>query len=149
MNTKDKKGFTIIEVVLVLAIAALIFLMVFIALPALQRNQRDQARKADVSNVAGAVNSFSSNNRGKFPNGTQLESYLEDKSDNTESVVVNSSTGAQSMTAQDGVITVTQQTRCGDVGPDGDVELTAGTVRQFTVVTRLESGSGSGFCLDS
>ncbi len=40
-----EKGFTIIEVVLVLAIAALIFLMVFIALPALQRNQRDTARK--------------------------------------------------------------------------------------------------------
>jgi prepilin-type N-terminal cleavage/methylation domain-containing protein len=38
---ENKKGFTIIEVVLVLAIAALIFLMVFSALPALQRNQRD------------------------------------------------------------------------------------------------------------
>ena len=37
---KDR-GFTIIEVVLVLAIAALIFLMVFIALPALQASQRD------------------------------------------------------------------------------------------------------------
>ena len=34
MSTKSKKGFTIIEVVLVLAIAGLIFLMVFIALPA-------------------------------------------------------------------------------------------------------------------
>lgn len=33
-----KKGFTIIEVVLVLAIAGLIFLMVFLALPALQRS---------------------------------------------------------------------------------------------------------------
>ena len=31
-------GFTIIEVVLVLAIAGLIFLMVFIALPAIQRS---------------------------------------------------------------------------------------------------------------
>ena len=38
---KNKKGFTIIEVVLVLAIAGLIFLMVFIALPALQRSQRN------------------------------------------------------------------------------------------------------------
>ena len=44
---KDR-GFTIIEVVLVLAIAALIFLMVFIALPALQASQRDTARKNDV-----------------------------------------------------------------------------------------------------
>ena len=32
-----QEGFTIIEVMLVLAIAALIFLMVFVALPALQR----------------------------------------------------------------------------------------------------------------
>ena len=34
-TNQTKKGFTIIEVVLVLAIAGLIFLMVFIALPAL------------------------------------------------------------------------------------------------------------------
>ena len=40
-----ERGFTIIEVVLVLAIAALIFLMVFVALPALQASQRDSARK--------------------------------------------------------------------------------------------------------
>ena len=39
--SENKKGFTIIEVVLVLAIAGLIFLMVFLALPALQRSQRD------------------------------------------------------------------------------------------------------------
>ena len=38
-----KKGFTIIEVVLVLAIAGLIFLIVFITLPAMQRGQRDDA----------------------------------------------------------------------------------------------------------
>ena len=35
---KDAKGFTIIEVALVLAIAGLIFLVVFLALPALQRS---------------------------------------------------------------------------------------------------------------
>ena len=45
MGTGDKGGFTIIEVVLVLAIAGLIFLMVFIALPALQRSQRDTERR--------------------------------------------------------------------------------------------------------
>ena len=46
---KLNKGFTIIEVVLVLAIAGLIFLMVFIALPALQRGQRDSQREQDLS----------------------------------------------------------------------------------------------------
>src|SRR3990167_7605821 len=64
---ENKKGFTIIEVVLVLAIAALIFLMVFIALPALQRNQRDTARKNQMSKVLSAVTSYQSNNRGKNP----------------------------------------------------------------------------------
>lgn len=62
-----EKGFTIIEVVLVLAIAALIFLMVFIALPALQRNQRDQDRKTTQSTVASSVTSYASNNRGVLP----------------------------------------------------------------------------------
>lgn len=51
-------GFTIIEIVLVMAIAGLLFLMVFIALPALQRSQRDVARKHDVGIVAAAVQSF-------------------------------------------------------------------------------------------
>jgi len=68
MNTQKKeKGFTIIEVVLVLAIAGLIFLMVFLALPALQRNQRDTQRKNDLSRAQTAVTSFTSNNRGSLP----------------------------------------------------------------------------------
>ena len=48
------KGFTIIEVVLVLAIAGLIFLMVFLALPALQRSQRDTQRKNDMARLKAA-----------------------------------------------------------------------------------------------
>lgn len=65
MNVRNKeKGFTIIEVVLVLAIAGLIFLMVFIALPALQRSQRDTQRRDDVSRFMSQLNSYSTNNRG-------------------------------------------------------------------------------------
>ena len=61
------KGFTIIEVVLVLAIAGLIFLMVFIALPALQRNQRDTQRKNDISRLQDAIERYKANNRGQLP----------------------------------------------------------------------------------
>lgn len=77
-QTSKSKGFTIIEVVLVLAIAALIFLMVFIALPALQRNQRDTARKSDLSRVQTAVNSAQSNSRGVLPtfDATFISRYL-------------------------------------------------------------------------
>ncbi len=68
MNVQSKeKGFTIIEVVLVLAIAGLIFLMVFIALPALQRNQRDTQRRNDIGRVQTAIASYSSANRGSIP----------------------------------------------------------------------------------
>lgn len=67
-NIKSKKGFTIIEVVLVLAIAGLIFLMVFIALPALQRSQRNTQRRDDYSMLVTAVNNYMASNNGKLGN---------------------------------------------------------------------------------
>lgn len=65
--SKSKSGFTIIEVVLVLAIAGLIFLMVFLALPALQRSQRDTQRRDDLSGFSTQITNYQSNNRGKVP----------------------------------------------------------------------------------
>ncbi len=71
MNTVAKeKGFTIIEVVLVLAIAGLIFLMVFIALPALQRGQRDTQRESDLSRMNAQLTNYQSNNKNGIPSGT-------------------------------------------------------------------------------
>lgn len=63
----ERGGFTIIEVVLVLAIAGLIFLMVFIALPALQRSQRDTQRRENMSALQTAVTNYQGNNNGKLP----------------------------------------------------------------------------------
>ena len=63
-HKQQAAGFTIIEVVLVLAIAGLIFLMVFIALPALQRNQRDAQRKNDMAAFLDAYERCRSNNKG-------------------------------------------------------------------------------------
>ncbi len=70
---KTKKGFTIIEVVLVLAIAGLIFLMVFLALPNLQRSQKDTQRRDDLARFQTAITNYQSNNRGKLP-GTSATS---------------------------------------------------------------------------
>ena len=68
MNVQQKtKGFTIIEVVLVLAIAGLIFLIIFLALPALQRSQRDTQRRSDIGRVIAASQSYQSNNSGATP----------------------------------------------------------------------------------
>ena len=64
----SKPGFTIIEVVLVLAIAGLIFMMVFLALPALQRSQKDTQRRDDMARFAAQVAQYQANNRGNVPN---------------------------------------------------------------------------------
>ena len=62
---KNQQGFTIIEVVLVLAIAGLIFLMVFVALPAFQRAQRNLQRKEDIDRFLSAIIDYQGNNRGR------------------------------------------------------------------------------------
>lgn len=76
-KSDSSKGFTIIEVVLVLAIAGLIFLMVFIALPALQRGQRDAQRKSDLTRVTVQLSSYTNSSRGAIPaNDTQLGTFI-------------------------------------------------------------------------
>lgn len=73
MNTIKKRkesGFTIIEVVLVLAIAGLIFLVVFLALPQLQRSRRDTQRRSDVGRVLAELENFAANNNGAYPGTT-------------------------------------------------------------------------------
>lgn len=64
---KRQSGFTIIEVLIVLAIAGLILLIVFLAVPALQRNARNTQRKNDVSAVLGAYSEEVNNNAGQVP----------------------------------------------------------------------------------
>ena len=75
-NIKSKKGFTIIEVVLVLAIAGLIFLMVFIALPALQRSQRDTQRRDDMGRFISQLAQYQTNNNRRIP--TDKNAWNED-----------------------------------------------------------------------
>lgn len=67
LKKSDAKGFTIIEVMIVLAIAGLIILIVLLAVPALQRNGRNTAIKQDAAAVAGGISEFSSNNEGAIP----------------------------------------------------------------------------------
>ena len=64
---KNNKGFTIIEVVLVLAIAGLIFLMVFVAFPALQRSQNDTQRQNDIARLSTQITNFKTNNTNGIP----------------------------------------------------------------------------------
>lgn len=64
---KKTDGFTIIEVLIVLAIAGLILLIVFLAVPALQRNSRNTQYRSEASLILGAAQEFTNNNNGDAP----------------------------------------------------------------------------------
>ena len=65
--SKNNEGFTIIEVLIVLAIAGLILLIVFLAVPNLRRNARNTQRRDDIAAMLGAVSEYSNNNNGSNP----------------------------------------------------------------------------------
>ena len=161
-NTQSKKGFTIIEVVLVLAIAGLIFLMVFIALPALQRSQRDTQRRDDMARVATAINQYQANNNGKLPTEgeTFVSNYLRvggdefvDPSGEPYSVVFVSNIGegeAKNDLKKDGnqdtssfQITVYTKATC----DGGEKAVAANNSRDYAIVYKME-GAGT-YCSDS
>ena len=168
MNVQQKaKGFTIIEVVLVLAIAGLIFLMVFIALPALQRSQRDSARKNEVSAVGSAIGSYMSNNRNAQPSATKIMEYITGTTGSTTlesgtKVIVAATSYAQggsatrNLTAALGQSGTTATTlyddeikvwfgfKCGA----SNNEVVKGTTKQAAITVAVESGpaNGSPYC---
>lgn len=164
MSVKQKeKGFTIIEVVLVLAIAGLIFMMVFVALPGLQRAQRDTQRKNDMSRVMTQISSYSSNNRGAIPGSLILPAtgnfvygylgggsvagavagaeYLE-PSTGTGYLFAAANTAIPGAPAL-GTIYYNTSAEC-----DVDGAITGSTARKFTLRTKLE-GQTAMYCLDN
>lgn len=81
MLTRTKKGFTIIEVVIVLVIGAIIMLMVFLVVPALQRSQRDARRQSDARRFLAAAEQYATNNNGTYADdqaktNTVVTSYI-------------------------------------------------------------------------
>ena len=147
MTKKDnKKGFTIIEVVLVLAIAGLIFAMVFIALPALQRSQRDQSRKNDASVVASAINNWNSANRngGTFSEDS-LRKYVEKLDQYDKNSELKVATPGASMSVASNEIKVMRGKKCpaSTPAPSADdpanITLQNGSSRNAVVVVLLEN----------
>lgn len=151
-KTSQKFGFTIIEVVLVLAIAALIFLMVFIALPALQRGQRDTARKNDATAVASALGTFRSNNNGRMPTiAGDVNDRLSFASFRTTYIDGLSQYG----TSEDDVKPVSDKSSDSEL-TDSVMEVVIGknckdasSSRAAAVWVKLESGNGAVVCTDA
>ena len=147
MTKKDnKKGFTIIEVVLVLAIAGLIFAMVFIALPALQRSQRDHSRENDASVVAAAITKWNSANRnsGTFSEES-LRKYVDKLDQYDKSSELKVATPGASMSVAGNEIKVMRGKKCPSSTPapsaddPANITLQNGSSRNAAVVVLLEN----------
>lgn len=71
---KRENGFTLIEVVLVLAIGALIILMALLAFTGAQRSRRDTARTNLVGQMQAAVEQYAANSGGDYPQASSFDS---------------------------------------------------------------------------
>ena len=96
MKKTNQKGFTLIEVILVLAIGGLIFLLAFLAFQQVQRNRRDTQRRSDVARAAAAFNDLKADNPGASPSATDWQTY----------VGTSSTTGIKLITPEGGDYTV-------------------------------------------
>lgn len=170
-NIKKEEGFTIIEVLIVLAIAGLIMLIVFLAVPALQRNNRNTQRRTDVGNLLAGISDFATNNNGQLPNTIAI-------TDGTATFTRTGCAGCSESEAKIAFFTA-QGTAAGQVemlgtyaargpfdtptndrvalvisaacdGPNSG-ETTPGAARQFVAIFSAETGSNSfaGQCQES
>ena len=73
MKSSKAKGFTIVEVLFVLAIGGLILMMVFLAIPAINRWNKNSQRKADVSAILQSVSDYRLQKMGRYPVGETTE----------------------------------------------------------------------------
>ena len=63
----DRNGFTLIEIVLVLALAALLLIIVFLAVVGAQQERRDYTRKQDVGLLTAQGLSYASDHNDQVP----------------------------------------------------------------------------------
>jgi prepilin-type N-terminal cleavage/methylation domain-containing protein len=143
-NTKRNEGFTIIEVMIVLAIAGLIMLIVFLAVPALQRNSRNTQYKNDAASLLAGATEWSNNNNGTIP--ASGDSTAVKANANTKSIT-NLTIATKSTTAQ----TPSFDTAILDTGVKCPTTLTGGTsvtpvasaTRAMVMIYSVEKSDGS------
>jgi prepilin-type N-terminal cleavage/methylation domain-containing protein len=148
---KADRGFTIIEVMIVLAIAGLILLIVFLAVPALQRNSRNTQRKDDSSHLASLISEWESNNAGQTPTafgtggGTAIDITGEHWAIITAPTTITAATSSTDFGTPPAAdsIQVNSHTTC-----TGNKPQYAASSRSVTVWYGLEGNTKSG-CIES
>jgi len=157
-KTKSQKGFTIIEVLIVLAIAGLIMVVVFLAVPALQRSGRNNALNTDANNILTAVGNYSSSNGGTLP--ASLNGAASATASGGVLTIGASGTNQETAKVDSGAATVyLNGTTITSASPIGTIQIVTGTAgtcnstgtglgsagspRSYAVLYVAESGSGN------
>lgn len=159
LKNHKNKGFTIIEVLIVLAIAGLILLIVFRAVPALNRNSRNTSYKNDATSILGAVGEFSNNNDGKVPAASVSTTANSDaanimsnvKTKDITTLTVVSGSGSSTPTLNSAFLRTAA--KCPATLPAvGATNITTqpGSNRQMVLLYAVEAGGGTQFqCTES
>jgi prepilin-type N-terminal cleavage/methylation domain-containing protein len=160
-----QKGFTIIEVLIVLAIAGLIMVIVFLAVPALQRNARNTQRTNDGANIASSISECLGNKNNQSGscdqiNATEVQldrskiSQLSNAAD-LNNITICGSVGGTPCTAFPALTGTAAWTnavavRYGDKCTTDGADRTAGAARQVAVLYQVENNQGNGVtrCID-
>lgn len=166
IKKKRQQGFTIIEVMIVLAIAGLILVVVLVAVPQLQRNQRNSARQSILARISAEIGSYAGNNGGSLPAASTADAAGSFGATATPaqsnsfvgrylaSININDpSTGSSvDFVAEDGVITppgqgIVRYVLSAECGADGAMTALPGQNRKYAIAIGLESGRA--YCIDN
>ncbi len=136
---RKESGFTIIEVLIVLAIAGLIMVVVFLAVPALQRSGRNNALNTDANNIFTGVSNYMSNNNGTLPGIPTLSGTTvtipppAGVTGNSETVTVDGAVAAVSLNG----------TPISSTAPIGTMQVITGTAAKCNANRSTVSGTAS------
>lgn len=156
-GAKKASGFTIIEVMIVLAIAGFIMGIVFVAIPQLQRNSRNSAREADALLLGASMADCLSNKNGviascdswaevtPFADAARLKQLT-----GTPLLVASGAAVGAAYTVPAGVTTtvaqITTAAKC-NASTDGAV---GALPREYAVLYQVETTSGTTYrCIGS
>lgn len=147
----NKAGFTLIEVVLVLAIGGLIFLLAFIAFGQATKNRRDTQRRSAAARVVSEIENAKGDSNGTtFSSAATLGTFTQDYLGGTSSATGGSftdnnitytfnygtSSPATAVTSSTAYLTTQQNTKC-----SGNSLVAGSGSGDYGVLVKLEKGT--------
>jgi prepilin-type N-terminal cleavage/methylation domain-containing protein len=142
IDMNSKKGFTLIEIVIVLAIAALIILIVLLAVGGAQRTRRDTTRTSNAGTLASALDAYASNTNGDYPGSASfLTTYAPNLKDPITGAAPSYATGAATLA-------VPFKFTIGSICSGGATTTTGAGARHYAI-TWWSENAGASQCRDN